>query len=62
MEDILKNMAGIEIEISERNGVGKATVRTEYFKPEGKTRKISNVAITNEQVKEILKIILKEED
>lgn len=58
VKDILKNMTGIEIEISERYGKSEATVRSEYFNPEGKTRKIVNKELTDEQVKKILEIVL----
>lgn len=58
MEDILKNMAGIEIEISGRNGKNEATVRSEYFNAEGKTQKIRMAMLTEEDVKKILSIIL----
>lgn len=61
MEDILKNMAGIEIEISVKNEEAKSIARSESFTSEGKTRNIRGRNLTKEELKTILNIVLKEE-
>lgn len=61
MEDILRNMAGIEIKISGKEGNAKAKVVSEYVTKEGKEYKIRERSLSEAQLRSILDIILKEE-